>query len=70
MTNVLNVEPRNLIDIRDLSVKTANGDEKLILDDINLRVRKGSVLGIVGESGSGKSTLALTMLGHLKPGLR
>ncbi|MBB4232536.1 ABC transporter ATP-binding protein [Rhizobium mongolense] len=70
MTHVLNVEPCNLIDIRDLCVETANGDEKLILDDINLRVRKGSVLGIVGESGSGKSTLALTMLGHLKPGLR
>lgn len=70
MTNVLNVEPRPLIDIDGLSVRTAGSVERLILDDINLRVDKGSVLGIVGESGSGKSTLALTMLGHLKPGLR
>ena len=29
------------------------------VDDLNLEVRKGSVMGIVGESGSGKTTAAL-----------
>lgn len=32
------------------------------VDDLNLKVRKGSVLGIVGESGSGKTTAALGMI--------
>ncbi|HEZ0678251.1 TPA: type I secretion system permease/ATPase [Neisseria meningitidis] len=32
-------------------------DGRLILQDLNLRIRAGEVLGIVGRSGSGKSTL-------------
>jgi ABC-type microcin C transport system duplicated ATPase subunit YejF len=32
------------------------------VDDLNVAVRKGSVLGIVGESGSGKTTAALGMI--------
>lgn len=33
------------------------GDGPVILDDLNLQVMKGEVIGIVGKSGSGKSTL-------------
>ncbi len=32
------------------------------VDDVNLRIRQGTTLGIVGESGSGKSTLAMCLL--------
>lgn len=42
-------------------------DEFLVLDDINLEVRKGEVLAIVGKSGCGKSTLMHYFLGLLKP---
>lgn len=70
MTSAPNVEDRPLIDISGLRVSARGDVERMILDDINLCVSKGSVLGIVGESGSGKSTVALTMLGFLKPGLR
>lgn len=37
------------------------------LDDINLQLRKGEVLGLVGESGCGKSTLAKILLGLEQP---
>jgi peptide/nickel transport system ATP-binding protein len=37
------------------------------LDNVNLTVRRGEVMGIVGESGSGKSTLARVLAGMLLP---
>ncbi|GAB6944303.1 ABC transporter ATP-binding protein [Vulcanisaeta sp. JCM 14467] len=47
-----------LLSIRDLYVgyKTVMGDLH-VLDDINLDIDRGEIVGIVGESGSGKSTL-------------
>ena len=37
------------------------------LDNINIKLKKGSVIGIIGPSGSGKSTLIDIILGLLKP---
>ena len=34
-----------------------------VLQDINVTIGRGEVLGLVGESGSGKSTLAKSILG-------
>ena len=42
-------------------------NEKLILDDINLEIKKGETIGIIGETGCGKSTLADLVNGLLKP---
>lgn len=39
-----------------------------ILKDIDLRIERGSALGVIGESGSGKSTLARVIAGLLEPG--
>jgi ABC-type multidrug transport system fused ATPase/permease subunit len=41
--------------------------EKLVLTDINVKIRSGEAVGFVGQSGSGKSTLIDTMLGLLTP---
>ncbi|HET7305370.1 MAG TPA: ABC transporter ATP-binding protein [Segeticoccus sp.] len=41
---------------------------RAIIDDIDLELRPGEVLGVVGESGSGKSTLALAVLDYVKGG--
>src|SRR2546427_6501091 len=37
------------------------------VEDVDLAVRRGEVLGLVGESGSGKSTLARLLIRLLEP---
>ncbi|MDE7410046.1 MAG: ABC transporter ATP-binding protein/permease [Muribaculaceae bacterium] len=44
------------VEFRDVSFKY-DGDERTVLDHINLCVPKGHTVAIVGQSGSGKSTL-------------
>ena len=53
----------SILEIRDLTVSRSG---KVIIDDINLNVKKGEFVGIVGPNGSGKSTLLLAILGILK----
>ena len=40
-----------------------------IVDEVNLEIPAGSVLGLVGESGSGKTTVGLAVLGHARRGV-
>ncbi|MCC5829177.1 MAG: ABC transporter ATP-binding protein [Phycisphaeraceae bacterium] len=56
--------PAPVIEVRDL-VKSFDG--KVILDRINLEVRRGETMVIMGGSGSGKSTLLRCLIGSLKP---
>src|SRR5579863_3409111 len=38
-----------------------------VLDDVNLTLRKGEIVGLLGRSGSGKSTLLRIIAGLLRP---
>jgi phospholipid/cholesterol/gamma-HCH transport system ATP-binding protein len=42
-------------------------DDKIVLDDVSFKVRRGETKIILGRSGSGKSTLIRLVLGLLKP---
>lgn len=63
-----------LVEVRGLSTHFALGDrwfgERLVVkavDDVNLDLRRGEILGLVGESGSGKTTLGRSMLRLVEP---
>ncbi|GAB3904654.1 ABC transporter ATP-binding protein [Kibdelosporangium lantanae] len=57
-----------VLDIRNLDVDYGLGDQSVhAVQDVNLRLHRGEVLGLAGESGSGKSTLAYGLTRLLPP---
>jgi len=58
--------PQSALDLSGLTVRLTRGAE--IVQDIDLHLAPGQILGIVGESGSGKTTTALSLLGFTSDG--
>ncbi|WP_084613939.1 ABC transporter ATP-binding protein [Nakamurella lactea] len=60
-----------LLEIRGLSVDYGLGDQPVhAVDDVDLTIHRGEVIGLAGESGSGKSTLAYAVTRLLRdPGV-
>ncbi len=58
---------KNNINLKNVSFSYNSNYEKDVLKNINLKILKGSRIGIIGRSGSGKSTLANIILGLLDP---
>src|SRR5262249_55655077 len=48
--------------------REASGLERALVDNVDLTVRRGEILGIIGESGAGKSTIGLAALAYCRPG--
>ncbi|MCW0211906.1 MAG: dipeptide/oligopeptide/nickel ABC transporter permease/ATP-binding protein [Pseudonocardia sp.] len=58
------------LQVRDLSVRFDEGRGPAVVEDLDLDVPSGSVVGVVGESGSGKSVTMLSVLRLLAPSAR
>ncbi len=64
--------PDILVEVDGLSVhfprhRSARRPGVAAVDRVDLKIRRGEILGLVGESGCGKSTLARTLLGLVEP---
>lgn len=57
-------QARNFIEINDLSFR--RGD-RIIYENINLKIRRGQITAIMGPSGTGKTTLLRLIGGQLRP---
>jgi len=61
--------PPGGIDITDLRVELS-GSAVDVVDDIDLSLAPGEIVGLVGESGSGKTTVGTSLLGYARAGAR
>jgi peptide/nickel transport system ATP-binding protein len=57
------------VEVRDLRVELS-GSGVDVVDEIQIEIRAGEVLGLVGESGCGKTTIGMALLGHCRTGGR
>src|ERR1700684_2991515 len=58
-----------LLDIRGVcrSFPKGSGEDLLVLEKVDLKIRSGEIVGLLGRSGSGKSTLLRIIAGLIAP---
>ena len=48
----------NIIELKHVRIGFKSGTQmRVVIDDLNLNIKRGEILGLVGESGSGKTTI-------------
>jgi peptide/nickel transport system ATP-binding protein len=61
---------RSKVALRVSGLEVVTGDGAKIVEDVELTLYSGEILGVVGESGSGKTTTALSLFGYASRGAR
>ncbi|MHC8367526.1 ABC transporter ATP-binding protein [Pseudomonas sp. ZT5P21] len=63
------MKKRCLVDVREVRhvYGTPGGTERLVLDNVDMRLNDGEIVGLLGRSGSGKSTLLRSIAGLISP---
>ena len=56
-----------ILNIKGLRLESVAGN--VIVDNVDLQLRKGEVLGLIGESGAGKSTIGLSSMCYARAGV-
>lgn len=56
---------KNQIEFKD--VRFAYNKKNIVLNDVNLKIKRGQSIGLIGESGSGKSTFVDLLVGLHEP---
>ena len=65
------MDPSRILEVRGLCISAVkDGQERVLVENVDFSLAKGQVLGIVGESGSGKSITCYAITGLLHPNLR
>ena len=66
ITNDPEISFNSKIEIQNLSFKYGP-EEKNIIQNVNLHINKGEIIGVIGETGSGKTTFVDSLIGLLEP---
>ncbi len=61
------MEEQVILHIKGLCLGSVAGN--VIVDNVDLRLNKGEVLGLIGESGAGKSTIGLASMCYARAGV-
>ena len=57
-----------ILELEKLRVETITG--RVLVDNVDVTLRRGEILGLIGESGAGKSTIGLASMAYARAGMR